>query len=69
VITLRPPILAGQRDEPRLAPQYRCRACQTPLHPGQQVYTSDERPLGDPLKALFCSARCGYDWDAVGVFR
>jgi hypothetical protein len=59
----------AEPDTLRSDPQYRCRQCQTPLHPEQEVYTSDGRPLGDPMKALFCSARCGYAWDAVGVFR
>jgi RNase P subunit RPR2 len=58
-------------DDVRAVPRaaYHCRKCRAPLYPGQDVYTSDRRPLGDPLKALFCSAKCGYDWDAVGVLR
>jgi hypothetical protein len=58
-------------DDVRAVPPaaYHCRMCRVPLSPGQEVYTSDSRPLDDPLKALFCSAQCGYDWDAVGVFR
>jgi RNase P subunit RPR2 len=59
----------ARRDASCAVQRYICRQCQTPLRPGQQVYTSDGRPFGDPLKALFCSARCGYAWDAVGVFR